>query len=182
MPEKKNFSGKLQNYDPKTGRYAKANIINTNQNVDYTTSLLIFYLHTRINHISLGDFKTGSKRHKSGGHGQDDIRFLDNNNIKYEINIEYNNGVRVGNILNSSNPLFAQGNNHSWFPKNWTNEKITNAIEFGLRNYKGQYLEREQYYYEYDKVRIVIIFGKNKSISTAYPSQKQEGGVKYDNR
>ena len=39
MPLKKNSSGKLQNYDTKTGRYARANIIESNENLDYESIL-----------------------------------------------------------------------------------------------------------------------------------------------
>ncbi len=182
MPVKKNSSGKFQNYDPKTGKYAKANIIDEIVNVDYPSVLLTFFLEERIKHISVGDFTVSSKRYISGGHGQDNIIFLNNNGIKYEINVEYNNGVRVGNILDSTNYLFVRGNNHSWFPKNWSKEDIQKAIEYGLKNYNGNYDIREIYEYEYKDIKISIIFGKNKSISTAYPNKNQEGGIKYDNR
>lgn len=182
MPEKKNSSGRMQNYDEKTGRYAKANVIDENINVDYVTAMVIFYFKERIKHISVGDFGLNSGRYKSGGHGQANITLLDKMGIKYEINMEYNNGVRVGNILGCLNPHFNSGNNHSWFPKSWDDDKITEAISYGLRIYNGEYLEREVYEFVYEGVKITIVFGKNKSVSTAFPNKEQEGGLVYDNR
>ena len=35
---------------------------------------------------------------KGGGHGQSNIEFLEKNNVDYNINKVYENGVRVGNV------------------------------------------------------------------------------------
>ena len=56
-----------------------------------------------LKHSSVGDFtynpKTGQiSRMKGGGHGQSNIKFLEENGIEYNIVKEYDNGVRVGII------------------------------------------------------------------------------------
>ena len=59
---------------------------------------------------------------------------------------------------------------------------LLEAISYGLRIYNGEYLEREVYEFVYEGVKITIVFGKNKSVSTAFPNKEQEGGLVYDNR
>lgn len=75
-----------------------------------------------IKHSSLGDFtvdpRTGKlSKLKSGGHGEENIEFLKNNNIDFNISHEYNNGVRVGNVPGHKNKKKRSGDNQTWFPK-----------------------------------------------------------------
>ena len=72
-----------------------------------------------LNHSNLGEYNSVN-RHVSGGHGQDSLDYMDKTGIEYEINIEYNNGVRVGNIPTSKQTFTRDGNNHTWFPKSWS--------------------------------------------------------------
>lgn len=182
MPLKKNSSGKLQNYDSKTGRYIKANVIDKNEKIDGKSVLnRELYLERNI-HILVGDFTPNSNKHISGGHAQDNLDYLIVNNIPYEINLEYNNGVRLGSILNTKNPAGHCFNNHSWFPKDWDNRTIEEAIEYGLNKYNGTGEKREYFEFEYLGVRITIIFAGNMKISTAFPSKNQDGGIKNGNR
>ena len=180
MALKKNSSGRLQNYDPKTGRYAKANIIESNENLDYESIVFEKMIsNDRLMHIMYGEYTKESNRHIKGGHSQ---TMIDAIPLLCEINIEYNNGVMVGNIKNSTNSRIAKVNNHTWFPKDWDERKIIDAIMYGLRKYNGKYNNRETFVFEYDGVTINIVFDNEKGISTVYPNKIQGGGVKYDYR
>lgn len=64
---------------------------------------------------------------KGGGHGQSNIDFLGKNQIDYNINKIYENGVRVGNILGHKVKVKRTGANQSWFPENWTESDIAAA-------------------------------------------------------
>jgi len=130
----------------------------------------------RLEHSNEGDYVQDGKRHAKGGHGQDSIDFMDANGMKYEINIEYNNGVRVGNIPNSKQRTARSGNNHSWFPKNWNESKIRSAanhVASGVQNP----IDGKQYSSMYDNVKVTIIFNGGK-IETVFPNKNQPGGKK----
>ena len=182
MPLKKNSSGKLQNYDSKTGRYIKANVIDKIVNVDAESAIARQSIQERRVHILVGSFTQNSNKHISGGHGQANLDYLIVNNIPYEVNVEYNNGVRVGNIVYSKNPTSHCSNNHSWFPENWDFKKIEDAVEYGLSRYKGAGEKREYFEFEYEGVKITIIFAGNMKISTVFPNKEQKGGTKNGNR
>lgn len=55
-------------------------------------------------HSSKGEY-TSTNRHRSGGHGQEAIEYMREHAILYKINIEYKNGVRVGNISESKEKM-----------------------------------------------------------------------------
>ena len=160
MPQKKNSSGKFQYYDPKTGRYAKAIIIESNENLDYESIVFGKMIsNDRLMHIMYGEYTKESNRHIKGGHSQ---KMIDAMTLFCEINIEYNNGVRVGNIINSTNSRITKGNNHTWFPKDWDEERIIEAVKYGLHKYKGDYKNRETFVFDYDGVTINIVFDVEK--------------------
>ncbi|MCR1990831.1 T7SS effector LXG polymorphic toxin [Bacillus subtilis] len=85
-----------------------------------------------IKHSDIGDFtknpKTGDiSKMKGGGHGQSNIEFLEKNNIDYNINKVYENGVRVGNVPGHKVKAKRSGSNQSWFPESWTESDIAAA-------------------------------------------------------
>ena len=128
-----------------------------------------------LNHSNKGEFTSSSKKHISGGHGQDNIDYMDKNGIKYEINRIYNNGVRVGNILNSADRKMRSGNNHSWFPKDWSEFDIKNAANNILKKYK--YPKNGKFSGTFKNVKVTIIL-KDGKIKTIYPNKYQRGGKK----
>ncbi len=92
---------------------------------------------------------------RNGGHGQDNIAFMDNINqqaiqqskpkiFNYQVTRTYSNGVRVGFISEHSNKikngtrLDANGNlkldGQSWFPESWTSIDIKNAGDYVINN------------------------------------------------
>ena len=87
-----------------------------------------------LEHASKGDFtkcpKTGKiQKMKGGGHGQENIDFLIENNLKFEIVHEYDNGVRIGNVPDHKTPMKRSGIEQSWFPESWTKKDIEIAGE-----------------------------------------------------
>nr|WGD63843.1 EndoU domain-containing protein [Bacillus subtilis] len=82
-----------------------------------------------IKHSDIGDFtknpKTGDiSKMKGGGHGQSNIEFLEKNNIDYNINKVYENGVRLGNVPGHKVKAKRSGSNQSWFPESWKESDI----------------------------------------------------------
>jgi len=112
--------------------------------------------------------KTGEiSRIKRGGHGQSNLDFMDENGLKYNIEMTYENGVRVGNIPNHKVKLKRTGSNHSWFPTTWSNEEIVNAAEFvaGLPE-NNSVADDVVMYGKYKDVRVGVIksYGRISSI------------------
>ncbi|MCM3525226.1 T7SS effector LXG polymorphic toxin [Bacillus subtilis] len=97
-----------------------------------TGSLKVNIPDSSIKHSDIGDFtknpKTGDiSKMKGGGHGQSNIEFLEKNNIDYNINKVYENGVRVGNVPGHKVKAKRSGSNQSWFPESWTESDIAAA-------------------------------------------------------
>lgn len=128
----------------------------------------------RLEHSNKGEYTLGN-RPISGGHGQDSIDYMEKNNIPYEITMEYNNGVRVGNLPTSTNKFFRTGNNHTWFPKTWTAQDIADAANYVLSTHKGVRVPRTNHSAVYKGVRVTITFGEGGSISTVFPNKDQGG-------
>lgn len=64
-----------------------------------------------------------------GGHGQDNINYLKSKNIAHNVTMEYNNGVRKGNVSIHKTGKKRTGNDQAWFPKSWTEKDIKAASE-----------------------------------------------------
>ncbi len=139
-------------------------------NLPQTKTILI----DRLKHSNIGEY-TEYNRPKSGGHGQDSIDYMEKNNIPYEITKEYNNGVRIGNLPTSTNKFFRTGDNHTWFPKTWTEQDIADAANYVLSTHKGIRIPRTSHSAIYKGVVVTIIFGARGSISTTFPSKDQGG-------
>lgn len=132
-------------------------------------------------HSNDGEFTKNSNKYISGGHGQTAIDYMDKNNIAYEVNIEYNNGVRVGNIIDSKNKKFKTGNNHTWFPKDWSIGDIREAGEnvSGYFKSQGNIKDGQHYSLMYKGVEVTVIYQEGE-VSTIFPSKNQSGGRKND--
>ena len=66
---------------------------------------------------------------KSGGHGQENIRFLKRKGITFGIDSEFSNGVRLGHIDRHHDKRNTHKNGHTWFPKGWGRTEIKKAGE-----------------------------------------------------
>lgn len=90
-----------------------------------------------LNHASLGGFSLPANpkkstllgKMKSGGHGQENINYLEEIGKKYKIEHTYKNGLRIGAVdgheSNFKRLLENKINTgQSWFPKSWNRTKI----------------------------------------------------------
>lgn len=87
-----------------------------------------------LDHANVGNFtrhpKTGKVSRMSGsGHGQDNIDFLKQNGIEYNIEKVYSNGVRIGNVPDHKLKRKRTDTGQAWFPENWSKEDIKKAGE-----------------------------------------------------
>ena len=127
-----------------------------------------------LKHSSVGDFTYNPKigqisRMKGGGHGQSNIKFLEENGIEYNIVKEYDNGVRVGNVPKHKTPSKRTGTGQAWFPKNWSDSKIKEAGNYVTNLPDNKNLPDGVIGYgEYDGVRVGIIKTDGK-IGTIFP-------------
>lgn len=141
----------------------------------------IFISDTAIKHSSLGDFivnpRTGKiSKFKSGGHGEENIKFLKKNNIDFDISYEYNNGVRVGNVPGHKEKKKRSDNNQIWFPKSWTRKTIKNAGKKVLQK-NSNIPDGKQAISMYRNVKVGIR-KTNGQVATIYPTKDQKGGIK----
>lgn len=128
-------------------------------------------------HTSLGEYNTKDRPTK-GGHGQEAIDYLKERGYTVEENIEYNNGVRAGNIPNHTQRMFHSGNRHTWFPKSWTRNDIKAAGEYVANQYPGTKIPRTHYSAMYKGVKVTVVFGEHGEIKTIFPAADQPGGKK----
>jgi len=143
-------------------------------------------------HASLGDFtnpknpkKQAVGNFKSGGHGQENINFLKQHAIEYNIVHEYPNGVRIGNVPEHKDKIKKTGTKQSWFPKNWSSEEIAKAGRSVANNKDLSKYELKPNivndqvisifkYSEYKGVTVGICYDVNKrKITTIFPDETQ---------
>lgn len=141
----------------------------------------LFISDTTIRHSSLGDFtinpKTGKiSKFKSGGHGEENIKFLKKNSIDFNIAYEYNNGVRIGNVPGHKEKKKRSGNNQTWFPKWWNRKTIKNAGKKVLKK-NINIPNGIQATSIYRNVKVGIR-KTNGHVATIYPTKDQKGGIK----
>ncbi|MBU8639509.1 EndoU domain-containing protein [Bacillus pumilus] len=132
-----------------------------------------------INHSNKGDFTTNPKtgdisKMKGGGHGQSNIKFLQENNIEYHINKVYENGVRIGNVPGHKVKAKRTGSNQSWFPENWTESDIAEA---GAKIVKSPDFSKVEngvtIFGEYKGVRVGVI-KTNGEVGTIFPDATKQ--------
>lgn len=123
-----------------------------------------------LEHSSKGSFKCSGK-FKSGGHGQENLEYLEKKGIEFNIVKEYKNGVRVGNVPKHDNKKKKVGINQSWFPKNWDRDKIKKAGQVVSRG--GKKTDGEIKTGHYGKVNVGII-RLNGNVATIFPMNIQK--------
>ncbi|RJX41884.1 cytosolic protein [Paenibacillus pinisoli] len=127
-----------------------------------------------MDHANIGDFtknpKTGEiSKMSGGGHGQDNINFLEKNGIEYNIEKTYSNGVRVGNVPEHKSKGKRTGTGQAWFPENWTKEEIGRAGDYvaNMSAHKD-IADGITIFGEYNGVRVGVI-KTNGEIGTIFP-------------
>lgn len=121
-------------------------------------------------------------RMKGGGHSDANIDFLRKKSIEPEINKEYNNGVRVGNISNHIREKNRTRNGQCWFPKSWDEKDLKKASQH-IMNIKRNKKRENGFPIQgkYHKIKIGIYTNKG-YITSIFPWYIQYGGCKYDKR
>ena len=144
-------------------------------------------------HSTVGDFSnlanpkkpTGGRNGGNmtgGGHSQANLNELSNRGIAYNIEMAYDNGVRIGGVENHTAPEKRLGQSgQSWFPESWDTEKITvagtytanrPAITEELRNDAGDIIGYRKFQ-EYDGVTVGIFEDAEHNIDTIFPDAAQ---------
>ena len=127
----------------------------------------------RLSHASLGEF-TETNRLINGGHGEENISYLIENNIPFNIVKTVPNGVRVGNIPNHKNKSKRTGTGQAWFPDTWTKEDIKNAGEYVANLPENQEKGNGEWMFGvYKGVRVGVI-KNNGSIGTITPDNSRQ--------
>ncbi|ACI59738.1 transposase [Ureaplasma urealyticum serovar 10 str. ATCC 33699] len=136
-------------------------------------------------HANEGKFVNANDKNKirldTGGHGQANLELLKRLRIGYEINVIFENGVRVGNVKNHKNKDKSENNGQTWLPKSWTEEMILEAGEDVAKSTENQNVPDGVIIYgTYQNVRIGLIKRDNKIVSF-FPDSKQDCSVKWVN-
>ena len=128
-----------------------------------------------IEHSSKGNYQPNG-RIKGGGHGEECIKHLKENEIDFNILKTYNNGVRVGNIPSHKEPKKRSGLTQTWFPKSWKRDTIKKAGQVVARGNK--YPDGKVKSGHYSNVNVGII-RTNGKVSTIFPMsiQKNKKGI-----
>ncbi|MDQ0231486.1 EndoU domain-containing protein [Metabacillus malikii] len=127
-----------------------------------------------LDHANVGDFtinpKTGKiSKMSGGGHGQDNIDFLKQNGIEYNIEKVYPNGVRVGNVPDHKSKGKRTGTGQAWFPENWSKEDIKKAGEHVINMPEHKNIaDGVTVFGDYNGVRVGVI-KTNGEIGTIFP-------------
>lgn len=169
----------MKKNDYSLNKYKGPSVAKDLHQTNSVSALKISISDSSLNHSSIGEYNSNN-RPKSGGHGQDAIDYMDEHGIPYEINIEYENGVRVGNMPTSIEKMKRSGNLQTWFPKSWTAEYIKNSGLEVAKTFKGAPKRGDHHTGLINGVSVTVIFGDNGIINTIYPSSEQPGGSKND--
>lgn len=117
-------------------------------------------------------------RLKTGGHGQRGMDLLDKYGIRYKIEKTYPNGIRVGCVLDHSNPRKRSSMSQSWFPKSWSEKDIRRAGEHVAGLKQNRHIpDGKKVYGTYKGVRVGII-RTNGKIATVFPDSDQSLALK----
>ena len=106
----------------------------------------------------------------------------ENRGIAYNIEMAYDNGVRIGGVENHTAPEKRLGQSgQSWFPESWDTEKITvagtytanrPAITEEIRNDAGDIIGYRKFQ-KFDGVTVGIFEDAGHNIDTVFPDAAQ---------
>lgn len=135
----------------------------------------------RAKHSCFGDYKSASKQYPTGrmtagGHTTLAMKKCKSLGIAYEVNGEFSNGVRLGNIPSSATKIKRNANAQAWFPENWTEDDIYLAGTY-VANLKN--IPLVDGYHKtavYNGVAVRVLFDPNEitKISTICPDLDQD--------
>jgi hypothetical protein len=134
-----------------------------------------------LKHSNIGNFVHENSKPivmLGGGHGQDGLNYLISKKIEHNINLEYNNGVRLGNVPIHQYRSKRRKNGQAWFPKTWSKKDIYNA---GIHVMKLKRNQKRQDNKKYEAVYKGVIVGtrtKKGFITSIFPLYSQKCGIK----
>ncbi|OCZ53803.1 minor capsid protein [Dehalobacter sp. TeCB1] len=124
-----------------------------------------------VKHASQGVFTEVRHRLKEGGHGQSSLAYMDKHKIEYNVVKTYSNGVRTGNVPFHKIKQKRTGDNQSWFPEAWDDEKIQIAGTYVANQLKAG--ERKAFAV-YENVKIGVILDEDNKVTTIFPDSNQD--------
>lgn len=140
-------------------------------------------------HSNIGDFADIANPKKSlepgkmlgGGHGQANIIKLNQLKREYEIVHEYKNGVRIGSVKGHDSKFkrFIEGSKNtgqSWFPINWSEQKILQAGKSVINNNFKKFKNIEDgipVFDNFDGIRVGVLKTKGKP-ATIFPDNAMQ--------
>ena len=132
-------------------------------------------------HSSKGDFgkgKNGKLILIGGGHGQENIDFLNKKKIDNNVTLLYNNGVQIGNVSNHRRRKNRECSGQCWFPKEWSKKDIKKAGQYvmGLKK-NSERTNQIPHWGTVNKVKVGV-YTKNGFVKSIFPCYFQKGGVK----
>lgn len=131
-------------------------------------------------HSSKGDFRrnqiTGKLVMNGGGHGQENIDFLNKQRIDNNVTMVYNNGVRIGNVSNHRRSKNREKNGQCWFPEEWTSSDIKKAGQHVMGLKKNKERKEQTPHWGTVKGVKVGVYTKKGFIRTIFPCFAQQGG------
>ena len=101
-----------------------------------------FFPRKRIKHTTRGDFayqKRKPIKMLGGGHTEENLIYLRKHRLRYGIDTEFDNGVRLGNIQNHSKLMNTKKNGHAWFPREWSEHDVIAAASHVMKLKKNQH-------------------------------------------
>ena len=102
--------------------------------------------------------------------------------VEHNILLEYNNGVRLGNVPICWSRKKKKKDGQAWFPKIWTKKDIKDAGIHVMSLKRNQKRRNDKRYNAVYKGVKVGTRTKNGFITTIVPWYIQKGGIKYDSR
>lgn len=131
-------------------------------------------------HATLGEFTRNPRtkqisRMTGGGHGEDNIEFLTAQEIEYNIEKTFSNGVRIGNVPIHKTKVKKDGIGQSWFPEDWTSKDINDAGLFVANDPNNKLVDGFKIFGIYKNIEIGVFLSveNNKQINTIFPTNKQ---------
>jgi hypothetical protein len=112
----------------------------------------------------------------SGGmHGESGLQKMISKGFTYQVNKQYVNGVRVGNINQHVKKLKRENNGQSWFPESWGDDKIHTAGTYVV-NVSGvnmqEYTPGTKISGAFENVKVCVVFD-NQGGGTIFPDVDQ---------
>ena len=118
---------------------------------------------------------------KTGGHSYAALQYLKDNNIPYNIEKTYSNGVMIGGYKGAESSRKKYGKDgQSWFPQSWDETKIRDAGTFVVNRFETVEKIVEdgvhkgyQYLANYDGMTVGVFTDIYRNVETIFPDTQQ---------